>query len=69
MDFWKPDRGIKNQTGGNELVLDWMVVTMVNVAPYLKCHPIIFQEESDEFPVPCVEALHLCINALVRFLF
>lgn len=50
-------------------VLGWMVVAMVNMTPYLKCHPIVYQEESDEFPVPCVEVLLLCVNVLVRFLF
>lgn len=47
----------------------WGMVVMVNMTSYLKCHPIVFQEESDEFPVPCVEALLLCVNVLVRFLF
>lgn len=50
-------------------VLGWMVVAMVNMTPRLKCYPVVFQEESDEFPVPCVEALLLCVNVLVRFLF
>lgn len=45
------------------------VLVMVNMTSNLKCHPIVFQEESDEFPLPCVEALLLCVNVLVRFLF
>lgn len=50
-------------------VLGRMVDAVVNVAPYFKCHPIVFQEDLDEFPVPCVGALLLCVNVLVRFLF
>lgn len=46
----------------------WRVVVMVNMTSYLKCHPIVFQEEY-EFPLPCVEALFLCVNVFVKFLF
>lgn len=70
MDFWKTKGGLK-KTGRKAMknVLGWMVVAMVNMTPRLKCYPVVFQEESDEFPVPCVEALLLCVNVLVRFLF
>lgn len=50
-----------------ENVLGWLFVVMVNVT--LKCHPIDFQEEAGEFPVPCVEALLLCVSVSVRFPF
>lgn len=69
MGFWMTKSGLKNQAGGYEKYL-WMgVVVMVNMTSYLKCHPIVFQEESDEFSMHCVEALLLCVNVLVRFLF
>lgn len=48
-------------------LLAWMAVAMVNVMSYLKCHPIVFQEEADEVPVLCV--VLLCVNILTRFLF
>lgn len=52
-----------------ENVLGWMVVAVVGRPPCLVCLPIVFQEESGEFPVPCVEALLRGVNVLMRFLF
>lgn len=51
----KPNR---QEVMGN--VLGWLAVATVNVT--LKCHPI-------DFPVPCAEALLLCVSVSVRFLF